>query len=311
MRKSLAGPALGYAFAVAATLIWSGNFIVARGLADAISPVLLAFLRWTVAALVVLPLAAPALWRQRAVFRQHAGYLTMSAFLGVTLFNTLIYIAGETTSALNLSLIAIGSSIFIIALARIALGERISARKAVGAVIAITGVLLLITDGDVSRLGSLQFAEGDLWMLAATLAFAGYSILVRKKPPEIEQWVFLAATFWIGLAMLAPWALWAYGSGPRLILSNDIVGAVLYIGIGASLTAYFLWNRAIALIGPTNVAVIYYLLPLFSGIEAFVILDEPATAVHVLSGGLIIGGVAWATRMPRAHAVSASSASTA
>ena len=57
----------------------------------------------------------------------------------------------------------------------------------------------------------------------------------------------------------------------------------------------------IALVGPSNVALIYYLLPLFSGIEAFLILDEPATAVHVLSGGLIIGGVAWATRVPKAH----------
>ncbi len=291
-------PSFGYLLAAAATLIWSGNFIIARGLADTIPPVLLAFLRWSVAALVVLPIGAPSLWRQRRVLRQHLGYLLLTSFCGVTLFNTLIYTAGETTSALNMSLLAIGTSIFIIVLARIVLGERLSAAKIAGVILATFGVLLLVTRGDLFRLQGLVFAEGDLWMIMAALVWAVYTILVHKKPSEINQRTFLIASFWLGLALLAPWAAWVYLDTAELKMGPAIMGVALYLGVGTSVVAYLLWNRAVSIVGASNVALIYYTLPLFSGFEAFLILSEPATIVHLFSGALIIGGVILATLLP-------------
>lgn len=291
-------PGFGYLLAAAATLIWSGNFIIARGLADTVPPVLLAFLRWSVAALVVLPIGAPSLWRQRRVVRQHFGYLLVTAFFGVTLFNTFIYIAAETTTAINMSLLAIGTSIFMIVLARIVLGERLSATKISGAMLATLGVLLLVTGGELSHPRGLACAEGDLWMITAALVWAVYTILVRKKPTEIHQRTFLTATFWLGLALLVPWVGWAHLDTAELILSPAIMGVALYLGVGTSVVAYLLWNRAVSLVGASGVAFVYYTLPLFSGLEAFLILGEPATILHLLSGALIIGGVILATLHP-------------
>jgi drug/metabolite transporter (DMT)-like permease len=107
---------------MSATALWSGNFIIARGLSESIPPVSLAFYRWVVAAIVFLPFALKPLLREWDCLRTHLPYLSMTALLGVTLFNTLIYFAGHTTTALNLSLISITFPIVIVILSRIIYG---------------------------------------------------------------------------------------------------------------------------------------------------------------------------------------------
>ena len=291
--------ALGYMLAVGACMIWAGNFVVAQGLATHLSPVILAFLRWSVAALVILPFGVTALWRQRRLLRRHLRYLSLTAFLGVTLFNTLIYVAGETSSATSMSLIAVSSSLFIIFLAWVISGERPTARKLSGAVLGACGVVLLLTHGQPARLRALQFAPGDLWMLAAAVLWALYVILVRHKPSGIEQRTFLISNIWLGLALLSPLALWSSTHGAHVDLSPTIVGAVLYVGIAASVLAYWLWHKAIDLVGPSNVGMVYYTVPLFSAAEAFVFLGAPLTLDQIFSGLLIIGGVLWASGMRR------------
>ena len=190
-------PWKGYVPALLATAIWSGNFIVARGVAEDIPPVSLAFFRWLTASMVLLPCSMPKLIRQRREILTNLGHLVPTAFLGVTVFNTLIYIAAHSTTALNLSLIAIFTPVFIIVLARVFLKEPITPTRCLGVVLAMSGVTALITGGDMSRLSGLSLNPGDAWMLLATLNFAAYTILVRRKPPELQPLTFLAATFLI------------------------------------------------------------------------------------------------------------------
>ena len=88
-------------FAALATMIWSGNFLIARGLNDKIPPVSLAFWRWAVATVVLVPFIIQSMYAQRDLLFKHIGYLVVTSLLGVSVFNTLIYLAGKTTSALN------------------------------------------------------------------------------------------------------------------------------------------------------------------------------------------------------------------
>ncbi|WP_035244154.1 DMT family transporter [Desulfonatronovibrio hydrogenovorans] len=286
----------GLGFALGATVIWSGNFIVARGLNEQVNPATLAMLRWLVACLVLFPLAGAGTWKDRQTVRVNLGYLLSAAFLGVTVFNTLIYIAAHTSTALNLSLIATSTPIFIIIFSRIFLGEPITWARSGGLVLAVSGVVVLITRGDLSILRELSFAAGDLWMVAAAMIFGGYTILIRIKPAEISQATMLMSTFGLGLAMLMPWAgLEIFFKGFPAI-TMDILGSVLYIGIGASLVSFFFWAKAISLVGPSTAGLIYYTLPLFSGLGAFLLLGEPIGWIHALSGVMILGGIAVATR---------------
>ncbi len=286
----------GFAFALGATMIWSGNFIVARGLNEVIQPATLALLRWMVACLALLPLAGMATWKEIRVIRGNIGYLMSTAFLGVTVFNTLIYVAAHSSTALNLSLIATSTPIFIIIFARIFLGEPITMVRIGGLMLAVSGVLLLVTRADLAILLNLSFALGDIWMVLAAMIFGGYSILIRMKPPQISQSAFLMSTFLLGLVMLLPWSVLEISTHGFPELTIDIVVSVLYIGLGASLVAFFLWNRAIAIVGPSTAGLIYYTLPLFSGLGAFLILGEPVGWVHALSGLMIFGGIITATR---------------
>jgi len=286
----------GYLFALMATVIWSGNFIVARGLSSEIAPVTLAFCRWTTATVVLLPFAFAALYRQRRELVSSLRHLIPTAFMGVTVFNTLIYIAGHKTTALNLSLIAIFSPVFIIVLAHIFLNDRITVTRLCGVVLSVLGVVMLTTRGDLGLLLELQFNEGDLLMLFATLIFAIYTILVRRKPVALLPTAYLGANFILGWIMLLPWVLWEWTYAPPVMPAPHVLGSILYIGVGASLLAYLFWNYAIASIGPAKAGIVYYSLPLFCGIEAWLILGEAITWVHGLSGFLIVCGIFIANR---------------
>lgn len=182
----------GYLFAISATAIWSGNFIVARDLSESIPPVGLAFWRWVVAVLASVPFALKPCWNQRHLIRRHLRDLTVTAFLGITVFKILLYTAGHTTTALNLSLIAIIFPVFI----------------------------LLLIQGDFSALAGLSFSVGDLWRLAASFIFALYRILMKQKPAEMSIWTFRFTTFSLGLMFLVPFFWWE----PEPVQSGPVGG---------------------------------------------------------------------------------------
>jgi drug/metabolite transporter (DMT)-like permease len=286
----------GYLFVLAATAIWSGNFIVARGLSDSIPPVTIAFLRGLIAVVVLIPLGIRPFCREIKTVRKHLGYLALTGFFGVTVCNTLIYIAAHTSNALNMSLIALCSPIFLAMFARLFLHDTFTLRRIAGLVTATLGAVLLITNGELSRLMSLTFSEGDVWMLLQASAFAVYSILVQVKPAELSQNVCLFSMFILGWLFLVPWFAWEITGVKSITVTPTAIGALIYLGVGPSLVAFFCWNRAIAIIGPVRAGLVYYCLPLLSGVEALLLLNEPVHWVHVLSGVLILAGVIVATR---------------
>ena len=283
-------------FAALATMIWSGNFLIARGLNDKIPPVSLAFWRWAVATAVLLPFVIQAMYAQRNLLFKHIGYLVVTSLLGVSVFNTLIYLAGQTTSALNLSLISITFPVFTILLSRIFLKEPITRSRIWGVVIIIVGVILLISKGNLNSFLNMSFAIGDLWMLLASLIFAVYSLLVKARPIEIKPKSFLGSTFLLGLTFLMPVYLISISNSEAIVYDSVSVYSILYIGIFASIVAYFLWNRSVDLLGPSKASMIYYSIPLFSGLLAYLFLNEQVSMVHLFSGILIVSGILIANR---------------
>lgn len=276
-----------------ATIFWSGNFTVARGLIDNIPPISLAYWRWLVAVIVLAPLAIKPLVSDWPIIKNNILYICITSILGVSLFNTLIYIASHTTTAINLSLIAITFPVFIILLSRILYHELLSVNKGVGVFLVTLGIVTLITKGDVSALKNIDFAKGDLWMLLAAITFAIYSLMLKKKPKELGTRSFQLITFSIGLLFLTPFYIWESTTTDFKIhtISNTTLYSILYIGLFASLASYILWGKAVEIIGPTKSSMIYYSLPIFSGILSYLFLGEAIENIHLLSMFLIAVGI--------------------
>ena len=281
----------GILFALLATLLWSGNMVIASGIKEHIPPIGLAFWRWTVACLVLAPFAVKSTINDFKIIQTHFIYLVRTAIMGVTIFNTLIYFAGKTTSAINLSLIAISIPLFIVVLSRIIFKEKVSNNKITGIATIITGVLVLISKGSFQALLQINFAAGDILMLLACFFFAYYTILVRKKPAALSPKVFLFSVFVIGTILLFPFYIVEHLYFKKVHFDIKTILIVSYVGICASLISFYFWNEAIRFIGTSKTAMIYYLIPVFSGVLAYFFLNQAIVLTQVISMGIIIVGL--------------------
>lgn len=289
----------GLLAALAATLLWAGNFVVARGIAQSIPPIQLNFWRWLLALACLLPLALPRLREDWPLMRRHWRHLAVMGLLGVTLLNTLIYKAGQTTQSLNMALLVPTAPVIILLLSRILYAEPITWRRLTGMVVVLGGVLTLLARGDWRHIAAVRFTQGDLWALAGAACFALYSLFVRQRPKAMSVAGYNAALFTLGLVLLLPGLVVEMAVLPPPDWNAPVLLGVAYSGIGCSFAAYLLWTRAIANIGPVPAGMVYYSLPLFAAIESTLVLGEAVTLYHLVGGGLIISGILLATAEPR------------
>jgi drug/metabolite transporter (DMT)-like permease len=283
---------IGISLAILATLIWSGNFIVARGVIKDIPPVTLAFYRWVTATLIIFPFAQKYFLAELPLVKKNFLYFLLTAATGISLFNTLVYIGGHYSEAINLALIGTTSSpIMSVILARIFLKEKISVFRIAGMVVCIAGVLLLLSKGSWDTLLSFSFSEGDLWVLAAALSFSIYNTMVKKKPVGMNPTSFLFVIFLMGTLLLLPFYLYEFNMKGGIAFNLSNVSVILYLGIAASVIAFMIWNMAIVKLGSGRTALFGNLIPVFSSIEAVFILGEKITWVHMASFVLVITGL--------------------
>ncbi|MBZ5855882.1 DMT family transporter [Flavihumibacter profundi] len=288
-----AGTWTGIALAVLATIIWSGNFVIARAVIHEIPPIALAFFRWLTATVCILPLAWNELRREWPVVKKQFPYFLLTGLMGVSLFNTLVYIAGHYSPAINLALIGTTSSpIMAIILARIILKEKVTWLRVTGLSICVTGILYLLSKGSLENLMGLQFSHGDVWVLLGALAFAIYNILVRKKPTGISARAFLFVVFGLGTLLIFPAWLWENSYSAPIAWNGNLVAVILYLGLGTSVISFLCWNEAIAQLGAARTALFGNLIPVFSTLEAVWLLQEKITFFHIISGLMVITGLA-------------------
>jgi drug/metabolite transporter (DMT)-like permease len=282
----------GIGLAVLATLIWSGNFIIARGMYKLIPPVSLSFYRWLLASLIVFPFAFKKIKVEWVVVKKHLPYFFWISLTGVSVFNTFVYIAGHYTSAINMALIGTTSSpIMSVILARIFLKEKIGGLKILGILLCITGVLFLLSKGNINNLISLKFTAGDGWVLLAALSFAIYNTMVKKKPASVTPVNFLFVAFSFGTLLLFPFYLWELSYSASVIWNIQLISVILYIGIGASVICFFIWNITIHKLGAGRAALFGNLIPVFSSLEAVIFLHEQLGWIHIVSMLLVFAGI--------------------
>ena len=275
-----------------ATIIWSGNFIIARAVIKDIPPVTLAFYRWLSASLILFPFAWKYLKNDLYLIKERPVYFIIAAIAGVSLFNTFVYIAGHYSTAINMALLGTCSSpIISVILAAIFLKEKITELRVSGMITMLAGILLLLSKGSWQVLLTFSFTKGDWWILAAALSFAIYNVMVKKRPATMNSSSFLLSVFLIGTFLLAPFYLLEFQKmgGIEINLSNSF--AILYLGLGASVICFLLWNISIHRLGAGRTALFGNLIPVFTSIEAVLFLNEKITSIYIISFILVVAGL--------------------
>ncbi|WP_044873490.1 DMT family transporter [Pseudomonas sp. LFM046] len=281
-----------------ASVFWAGNALVARAFHDAIPPFTLAFWRWSLALAILLPFVARPMWEHRSALRYAGWRLVVVAALGISTYSVLLYFAARTTVAINLTLLNTCLPLATFIGAGVLLHEWPPRRAWLGLGVATIGLLVLIAQGQLAQLAALTFNPGDLIMLVAVVDWALYTLLQRRWSQylQLPPLVLLGALVLCGVPMLLPFYLLELASGQRFEPSVDNLAAIAYTGICASLLAYLLWNQGIRVLGVAKAVLTNYLMPVFTALLAYLLLDEGLQAYHWFGGALIFAGLLLATR---------------
>jgi drug/metabolite transporter (DMT)-like permease len=277
-----------------ATLTWATNMVLGRWLRDDIGPLTLAAARFSIASFLF-----AALLRRRPAEERRLGQdrrlLLGMALSGVVVFAPTLYLGLRFTSAVNATLINGFGPLITGLLAALLIHEPMSRRQVTGAVVGLTGVLVLISGGSLDLWEKVQGNSGDLIVLGAVALWGLYSILGRQVMRRRSALSATALSAFLGLPLLLLAAAWemrtfAVHARPTFIL------AVLYIGLGPTVTGFLSWNAGVRRLGPGGAMVFYNTLPLYGAVLGMVFLGESIGAAHLLGGALIVAGGLWAAK---------------
>lgn len=282
-------------------LMWAGNAIVGRAVGEVVPPMTLNLLRWSLAFLMLLPLAGSVLRPGSAMWPSWQRFALLG-LVSVGAYNALQYLALHTSTPINVTLVASSSPVWMMLVGRMFFAAPVSRRQLAGAVLSIFGVLLVMCRGQLNLLMGLQLVPGDLYVLLATVAWAFYSWMLTqsgREPVEIRQdWAgFLLAQIvfgllWSGLFAAAEWTL----TDAHIQWSWRLLAALLFVAAGPALLAYRCWGAGIQRAGPSVAAFFSNLTPLFAAILSLALLGDPPKAYHGLAFVLIVGGIVVSSR---------------
>ncbi|HVF64777.1 MAG TPA: DMT family transporter [Casimicrobiaceae bacterium] len=288
-----------------ASLFWAGNYIVGRGLHDAIPPLALTFFRWFVASLLLAPFAIASLYRHRAVLRAHWKKLALLGAVGIGLHNALAYVGLNYTTATNGVILNSTIPVMIIALAWLVTGQRLSRLALFGVGLSLAGVLVILSEGSLATLTSLRLNAGDLLILASMAMWAFYSVLLKWRPAALGDVPFLFVLLVAGDVAVLPFWLAEMAAGHTIRWSPQVFGGILYVALFSGVLAYLFWNRGVRIIGASVAGVFVHLMPVFGLLLAWLVLGERLAPHHLAGIVAIVAGIALTTSAtwPKSHKV--------
>ena len=288
------------AMLAAAPLLWAGNAVVGRALHTLIAPSTLNFLRWLLAFALLLPLAWQVLRPASGLWPHWRRYAALGLF-GIGSYNALQYLALQTSTALNVTLVGSGMPVWMLVVGALFFGVPVTRRQAVGALLSVTGVVLVLSRGSVGELLALRLVPGDLYMVLATISWAFYSwLLVRTSEPQglRGDWAaFLTAQMFFGLGWSGAFAgaEWSLGQG-HIAWGWPLAAGLAYIVIGPAILAYRFWGAGVQRAGPVAAGFFINLTPLFAALLSAAFLGEAPHLYHAAAFALIVGGIVVSSR---------------
>ena len=275
--------------------LWGGNAVVGKSVSGQIGPFTLSFLRWMLATCIVLPFsgsATRAYWPSiRLQWKTHL----LIAFLGVGCYNTFQYLALQTSSPVNATLVASAIPIIVLIVGALFFKAPVRGVDILGVIASMAGVVCVLAKGQLQRLAALQFVPGDLIMLLAAFTWSFYTWVLRTKRPPLPAMVLLTVQMGLGSLTILPFAVLeavlTAPAGPIYKWDVHLAAALAYIAIGPSILAYVCWERNVQRLGSQVAAQATNLTPLFAAVFSVLFLGESIAAYHLIGAVLIFAGI--------------------
>jgi len=282
-------------------LLWSGNAVVGRVVSPLISPMTLNLLRWTLAFLLLLPLAGHVLKPGSVLWKQWRRFALLGLF-SIGGYNALLYLALNTSTPINVTLVGASTPVWMLLIGRLFFRQAISGRQLLGAALSIGGVLLVLCRGQWALLQNLHLVTGDLYVLIASMGWAYYSWMLAHPTQESASlrtdWAaFLLAQIVFGLAWSAAFtgAEWAL-TPAHIDWGWPLISALLFIAVGPAVIAYRAWGAGVSRAGPAVAGFFINLTPLFTALLSSAFLGEIPQLFHALAFVLIVAGIVLSSR---------------
>lgn len=281
---------------VLTTLFWGGNAVAGKLAVGEISPFVLTFLRWSLAAAVAAAFALPQLRRDRETIRRRLPYLALMGAMGFTVFAGLLYRGLVTTTAINATIIQAAMPMFIFALNFVIFRTATTTLQALGYALTLLGVAVAAGRGDLAGLLALDFNQGDLLIILAAVTYAGYSVALRAKPAM--HWLsFVTVLFVTGALASVPFVVLEMVAGEAIWPNSPRAWLVLgFVTIFPSLLAQAFFIRGNEVLGSNAAGLFLNLIPIMGALLSILLLGERFQLFHAAALVLVLGGIALAQR---------------
>ncbi len=270
-------------------LFWSGNFIIGRGIHEDVEPLQLAFFRWGGVAILVFPILVKNFSLIIKTIKNNFLILNLLSILGISAFNTILYVGLNYTKATNALLINSFVPIMILVMSFFILKISIKPIQLIGILLSTFGVIFLILQGELSSISSIKLNYGDIWVLTASFTWALYSIVVKFRPKELGDLEFFTTIVYMGLFwIILIYMFMGYSIVEDISLAQKHYSAFIYIALFPSVLSYYFWHKGIKEIGANRTGQFTHLMPLFGSLLAYIFLDEQLSSYHLI-GAVFIG----------------------
>ncbi len=281
-----------YIMLVFATLFWAGNFMVGKlAFLTNIPPMSLVFYRWSLVWLILLPFTFQEILKHKSVILNNLPLLFFLALTSVGLFNSFTYLSLVHTQVINASLFNTAIPAMIIFLCFILKIEKTNKFQIFGLILAVCGILSIITKLDLSVLLSLNFNKGDLIMIGGVITWGLYSAFLKKKNFTLPLLTLVQVLCSFGLIFIFPQFFYEFSQGQLIKFDINLFYILIFLALFPSIGSYYCWAGAVSIIGANRAGIFLSLIPLFSTIMAITFYNERFQFFHLIGAVLIIIGL--------------------
>ena len=281
-----------YIMLVCATLFWAGNFMIGKlAFLTNIPPMSLVFYRWSLVWLILLPFTLKEILKYKGVILNNLPLLFFLAFTSVGLFNSFTYLSLVHTQVINASLFNTAIPAIIIFLCFIFKIEKTNIYQILGLILAVFGILSIITKLDINVLLSLNFNKGDLIMIGGVISWGLYSAFLKKKKFTLPLLSLVQVLCTLGLIFIFPQFFYEFSQGRHIKFDINLIYILIFLAVFPSIGSYYCWAGAVSIIGANRAGIFLSLIPLFSTIMAITFFNERFQFFHLIGAILIILGL--------------------